>query len=152
MLRDSMYGMGKPVPAIYKAAQAMKTGVAVVVNETDGTFDYPSATTGVNVYFVDKERIATGYKAGIDNLSDYDEVFVNVAKGEFAKLKNFVYGDIFLTDAEGTPTAGKVVAFTSTGTIVDATTASVYEYVKEYNDNGHKLKMIKVLQVPKSNS
>lgn len=151
MLRDIKYGLNKVVHANYKAAQSMKTGVAVVIDETTGKFDYPTTATGVNVYFVDKERIATGYKAGFSNLSDYEDVYVNVAEGEFAKLKAFAYGDEFATDIEGTPTVGKVVEFSSTG-VADATGDSMYEYIGEYNDAGHILKHFKVLQAPKKNS
>lgn len=154
MLRDIYYGVNKPVPAVYKANKAMKTGVAVVVDESTGKFDYPSSATGVNLYFVDKERIATGYKAGLTNLSDYDEVYTNIAQNEFAKLKAYSYGDVFATDATGTPTAGNVVVFDNTGAVADATSGatSVYEYVGTINDNGHTLKKIKVLAVPRANS
>lgn len=152
MLRDLSYGLNKPVKASYKAAQSMKTGVAVVINDEEGTFDYPSDPTSENVYFVDKERVATGYKAGIANLSDYDDVFVNVAENEFAKLKSFTWGDEFATDADGSPTKGATVAFSSEGKVVDATSASIYEYVDDIVDNGHILKKIRVLQTAKTNS
>lgn len=151
MLRDLKYGLNKPVKTSYKAAQEMKTGVAVVIDDTTNTFDFPSETTSDNVYFVDKERVATGYKAGITNLSDYDDVYVNVSENEFAKLKSFTWGDEFATDAEGTPTKGAVVAFSSEGKVVDATNASVYEYVDDIVDNGHVLKKIRVLQTAKTN-
>lgn len=154
MLRDIYYGINKPVPAVYKANQAMKTGVAVVVDETTGKFDYPSSAVGENLYFVDKERVATGYKAGLVNLSDYDETYTTIEQDEFAKLKAYSYGDVFATDATGTPTAGSVVVFDNTGAIADATegTTSVYEYVGTINDNGHTLKKIRVLAVPRANS
>ena len=58
------------------------------------------------------------------------------------------------TDATGTPTAGSVVVFDNTGAIADATegATSVYEYVGTINDNGHTLKKIRVLAVPRANS
>lgn len=153
MLRDIYYGEHKPVPAVYKANTAVTTGVAVVIDETNGKFDYPASAKGENLYFVDKERIATGYKAGLENLSDYDTVFTSVAVGEFAKLKNYTFGDVFATDITGTPTAGNVVVFSSSG-VADAgsNVTSVYEYIGTYNDNGHTLKKFRVLAVPRANS
>lgn len=153
MLRDIYYGEHKPVPAVYKANTAMTTGVAVVVDETTGKFDYPSSATGENLYFVDKERVATDYKSGLANLSDYDTEFTSVAVGEFAKLKNYTFGDVFATDIAGTPTAGSVVLFSSTGVANATSTAtSVYEYIGTYDDNGHTLKKFRVLAVPRANS
>ena len=139
MLRDLKYGLNKPVLATYSAAKAMKTGVAVVIDDSKGTFDYPAAATGANLYFVDKERVATGYKSGIK-------------KGELAKLKKYVAGDEFATDATGTPTAGKTVDFGSDGSITDSAKGSIYLYVGEYNDAGHTLKKIRVLDTVQANS
>lgn len=156
MLRDIYYGLNKPVLAVYKANKAMKTGVAVVVNETAGTFDYPSSATGENLYFVDKENVATGYKSGLANLSDYDDEYTNVKQNEFAKLKAYSYGDVFATDATmtGTVTAGSVVLFDDTGKFAAATSTatSVYEYVGTFADNGHTLSKFRVLAVPRANS
>lgn len=153
MLRDLDYGSNKPVLATYKAAKAMKTGVAVVIDDSKGTFDYPAAATGANLYFVDKERIPTGYKAGIKNISDYDEDYVTVEKGELAKLKKYVTGDVFATDAAGTPTENNTVDFGSDGSITDSAKGSIYLYVGEYKDAGnHTLKKIRVLDTARANS
>lgn len=152
MLRDLKYGLNKPVLATYSAAKEMKTGVAVVIDDSKGTFDYPAAATGSNLYFVDKERVATGYKSGVKNLSDYDDDYVTVKKGEFAKLKKYIAGEEFATDATGTPTVGKTVDFASNGSIADSAKGSIYLYVGEYNDAGHTLKKIRVLDTVQANS
>lgn len=153
MLRDIRTLINKPVPATYKAAAAMKTGMAVVLDDTAGTAKFASSATSANLYFVDKARVPVGIKAAYQNLSDYDEGYINVAKDEYVKLKKYLPGDEFATDAKGTgATVGKTVAAGADGKLVNATSASPYLYVTDYNDNGHELMLIRVLDTPVANS
>lgn len=152
MLRDIRTLINKPVPATYKAAAAMKTGMAVVIDDTAGTAKFASSATSANLYFVDKARVPVGIKAAYQNLSDYDEGYINVAKDEYVKLKKYLPGDEFATDAKGSATIGKTVAAGADGTLSDATAASPYLYVADYNDNGHELMLIRVLDTAVANS
>lgn len=152
MLRDIRTLINKPVPATYKAAAAMKTGMAVVIDDTAGTAKFASSATSANLYFVDKARVPVGIKTAYQNLSDYDEGYINVAKDEYVKLKKYLPGDEFATDAKGTATIGKTVAAGADGTLSNATAASPYLYVADYNDNGHELMLIRVLDTAVANS
>lgn len=151
MLRDNFVTLHRPVPAIYKTDAAMKTGMAVVIDDATKTVKFPTAATADNIYFVDKERIAESALSQA-SLSDYDDLYVNLAKGDFAKLRSYIPGEEFFTDAKGTATVGKTVAAGADGKLVDATAASRYFYVEDYNDNGHTLMKIRVLDTPAANA
>lgn len=155
MLRDLMTIVNKPVPASYKAASNLTTGMAVVINDTDGTAGFAAAATSANLYFVDKARIPVGVKAAFENLSDYDEGYITVKKDEFVKLKKYLPGEEFATDAKGsTAEIGKTLAADTDGKLVAAakTSPSPYLYVADYVDNGHTLMLIRVLDTPVANS
>ena len=155
MLRDFIYGGNKPVKASYKANAKMKTGMAVVIDDTDMTAKFPSAITGSELYFADKERQPTGYNTSRANMSDYDSNFIEIEVGEFLKLKKYAVGDEFGTDAKGTGvTVGKVVVAGVDGKLVNATltATSRYLYVEDVVDNGHTLMKIRVLDTPIANS
>ena len=63
MLRELQVIKDKPAIASYKAGETtISTGMAVVKNETDKTFEFASAETAADLYFVDKERIPTGVR------------------------------------------------------------------------------------------
>lgn len=100
MLRELQVTKDKPANAMYKSGEddVVITGMGVVKKEATGTFEFPASATAADIFLVDKERIATGYKAGIENLSDYDEEFVEVKPGEFAKLIAYYVGERFATD------------------------------------------------------
>lgn len=154
MLRDNFVTLNKPIPATYKAASAMKTGMAVVIDDANKEVKLPAAATADNLYFVNKERIAQtagsqAYK------SDYDDLYVNIAEDEFVKIEKYYPGEEFLTDAKGaTATVGKVVLAGTDGKLTDATSTakSPYLYVAEVTDNGHALMKIRVLDTAIANS
>ena len=151
MLRDIRTLFDKPVPTTYKAAADLATGMAVVLNDADNTAKFADAPTSANLWFVDKERIPTGINAGRENISDYEPEYNTVKSGEFVKLKKYLPGEEFATDAKGTATVGKTVEVGADGKLVDASAASPYLYVADYNDNGHALMLIRVLDTAVAN-
>lgn len=151
MLRDIRTLFDKPVPTTYKAAADLATGMAVVLNDADNTAKFADAVTSANLWFVDKERIPTGINAGRENISDYEPEYNTVKSGEFVKLKKYLPGEEFATDAKGAATVGKTVEVGADGKLVDASAASPYLYVADYNDNGHVLMLIRVLDTAVAN-
>ena len=147
MLREFQVTMNKPANAQYKAGEAgIKTGMAAVKNEANGTFVRPTAATSKNLYFVDKERIAKGINAAYKDLSDYHEDFVTVEDGEFAKLIAYYVGEVIGTDQADTSTlaVGDYLEADEKGQMVKSASETKYIYIGEYNDNGHKLARIKI--------
>ncbi len=155
MLREIIVHGNKAADATFKAKAAMKTGVAVVKNYKDGTADMPEAATSANLYFVQKATVPTGINAARTNMSDYDSDFTEVAKDELVVLYQFGPGEEFATDAEtslnATSDIGKTVEFDTDGSIKAASAASIYRYLGEYNDAGHKLSHIAVLDTAAAN-
>lgn len=157
MLRDLQANVGKVKNTMFKSAAKMVTGAAVVKDHTDMTFGFPEAATAENLFFVTKERIPTGINAGRGDMSDYDDDFVNIAEGEFCGLEQYTKGERFATDqyTKGDLAVGDVVMADTTGKLVKATATtvkSIYMYVGEYDDVGHTLAMIEVLDTPVANS
>lgn len=147
MLRELQVTMNKPANAMYKSGEEkIITGMAVVKNETNKTFEFASEETGSNVFFVDKERIPTGCNCARVDMSDYDEDFVTVKENEFAKLIAYYVGERFAVDqyVEDGLESGVRVAANTEGKLVKATVASKYIFKEFFNDNGHKLALIEV--------
>lgn len=155
MLREIIVHGNKAADATFKAKTAMKTGVAVQKNYTDGTADLPSAATSANLYFVQKAPIPTGINAARTNMSDYDENFVNVAKDELVVLYQFGPGEEFATDAQTAMDAstdkGKTIEFDTDGSFKAAAAPSIYRFLGAYDDAGHTLYRIAVLDTAEGN-
>ena len=149
MLRELQVIKDKPAIASYTAGETtISTGMAVVKNETDKTFEFASAETAADLYFVDKERIPTGVNAARGDISDYDADFTTLVEGDFGKLINYLPGERFATDAyveTGIATGVRLSANTA-GKIVKAATNVESKYVCGgfYTDNGHKLVIVEV--------
>lgn len=157
MLRDLICHESLAVDATFKAAQKMTTGAGVVQDYATKEVDFPTEATADNIVWVQKDRVALGYKANVANLSDYDEDFVTVAEGE--KLVCYVYpvGCTFATDQFADTLTdgdmGKTLAVNAEGKVEVATAASKYEFRGFYMDAGkHKLARIYVLDAPKANA
>lgn len=149
MLRELQVIIGKPAVSSYKAGEeTITTGMAVVKNETDKTFEFASAETAADLYFVDKERIPTGINAARENMSDYDADFTTLVEGDFGKLINYLPGERFATDAyvETGIVAGVRLSANTAGKIVKAATTVASKYVCGgfYTDNGHNLVIVEV--------
>ena len=97
MIRDMRRNGAQPKDTMHKAGVEMITGMGVVIkNETEVVL--PTSETSANVYVVTKERYPSGINAARTNMSDYDDDFVKVAKGEFVGLERYTDGEKFATD------------------------------------------------------
>lgn len=158
MLRELQVTKDKPANAQYKsgADENILTGMAVTINETAGTFNFVSAPTATDLYFVDKERTPTGINAARTDMSDYDEDFVTVKNGEFAKLITYYVGERIATDQADTSTltVEDRLAANTDGKLIKAASgiSSRYVYKGEFIDNGHKLAIIQVSDTAVANT
>lgn len=154
MIRELQVTMNKPANAMYKAGEEkIITGMAVVKNEANKTFEFASAETAADVFFVDKERIPTGYNAARGDMSDYDEDFVTLKENDFGKLIAYYVGERFAVDQydETGLVEGVRVSTGTDGKLVKATVASKYVFKGFVDDNGHKLAVIEVSDTTATN-
>ncbi len=154
MIRELQVTMNKPANAMYKAGEEkIITGMAVVKNETNKTFEFASAETAADVFFVDKERVPSGYNAAGGDMSDYDEDFVTLKENEFGKLIAYYVGEKFAVDqyVETGLVEGVRVSAGTDGKLAKATVASKYVFKGFIDDNGHKLAVIEVSDTTASN-
>lgn len=148
MIRDMRRNGAQPKDTMHKAKVAMVTGMGVVIDGT--TVVLPTAETATNVYFTTKERVPSGLNAARTDMSDYDDDFTKIAKDEFVGLERYTDGEKFATDQfkadDFTDSAvpGFAVSVGTDGKIMKATIASKYIFDDIYNDNGHKLVMVRV--------
>ncbi len=152
MIRDIRRNGAQPKDTMHKADAPLVTGMGVVIKDAS-TVKLPTEETATNIYVATKERIPTGINAARTDISDYDEDFVNIAKDEFLGLERYTDGEKFATDqfkAEdfaSTLADGTAVSVGADGKWQKATASSVsskYVYEKDFNDNGHRLIMIRV--------
>lgn len=155
MIRELQVTMNKPANAMYKAGEEkIITGMAVVKNEANKTFEFASAETAADVFFVDKERVPSGYNAARGDMSDYDEDFVTLKENEFGKLIAYYVGERFAVDQyveDGLEVDVRVSAGTD-GKLAKATIASKYVFKGFFDDNGHKLAVIEVSDAAVANA
>lgn len=155
MLRELQVTMNKPANAMYKAGEAkIITGMAVVKNETNKTFEFASAETASDIYFVDKERVPSGLNAAREDMSDYDEDFASLKEGEPGKLIAYYAGERLATDqyVDTDLADGVRVAAGTDGKIKKATVASRYIFKGFYDDTGHKLAIVEVSDAAVTNA
>lgn len=152
MIRDMRRNGAQPKDTMHKAEVAMVTGMGVVIKDAT-TVALPSAETASNIYVVTKERIPTGINSARQDMSDYDEDFVNIKAGELIGLERYTDGEKFATDqfkAEDfadKATTGFAVSVGADGKWQKATTSTMpskYVFDGIHTDNGHKLVMIRV--------
>ena len=154
MIRELQVTMNKPANAMYKAGEEkIITGMAVVKNEANKTFEFASAETAADVFFVDKERVPSGYNAARGDMSDYDEDFVTLKENEMGKLIAYYVGERFAVDQydETGLVEGVRVSAGTDGKLVKATVASKYVFKGFVDDNGHKLAVIEVSDTTATN-
>ena len=155
MLRELQVTKDKPANSMYKAGEEkIITGMAVVKNETKKTFEFASAATATDIFFVDKERVPSGINTTRDNMSDYDKDFVTLKENEFGKLIAYNPGERIATDqyTETGLVEGVRVAAGTDGKLAKATVASRYVFKEFLTDNGHKLAVIEVSDTAVANS
>ena len=149
MIRDIRRNGAQPKDTMHKAEVAMVTGMGVVIKDTT-TVKLPEEEIVANIYVVTKERIPTGINAARREMSDYDEDFVNIAKNEFVGLERYTDGENFATDqykaddfASVVPD-GTAVSVGADGKWQKSTKPSKYVFERNFNDNGHKLILVRV--------
>lgn len=155
MLRELQVTMNKPANAMYKSGEdKIVTGMAVVKNETNKTFEFASAETVADLFFVDKERVPSGRNAAVENMSDYEEDFVTLKENAFGKLIAYYAGERIATDqfTEDGLVDGVRVSAGTDGKIMKATVASKYIFKGFYDDNGHKLAIVEVSDTAVANA
>lgn len=159
MVRDFEVHEGKTAPAYTAAAAACATGMGVVIDRAAKTFAFPESATADNIFVVHKARIPVGTDAAIVDFSDYHAAFNAVAAGEFAPLWSYEFGECFGTDQFNATNvkaanAGKYLAVGTDGKwdVAGSGVKSVYRLVKMYDDAGHTLAYIEVLQAAGENS
>lgn len=153
MLRDIRRNGAQPKDTMHKAKVAMVTGMGVVKEDTKDKKEVklPTEETTANICLVTKERIPTGTNAARQEMSDYDDDFVNVKAGEFVGLETYTDGEKFATDQFKAADfesleVGKPVAVGNDGKWIKTTKGSSrFVYAGTMNDNGHKLIMIEVV-------
>lgn len=149
MLRELINHGGKAAEATFVAASDLKTGMGVVKN-VNGTCSVPAEATSANIFLVEKARIPTGVNAGRTNLSDYEDEFVTVAKGDHVKLCEYDFGEMFGTDQFNGLTdgdAGKTLHVGTDGKWAVATAASIYRFRGFIMDAGrHQMAQIEVMK------
>ena len=157
MLRELQVTKDKPANSMYKSGEEkIVTGMAVVKNESNKTFEFASAETATDLFFVDKERVPSGINAARGDMSDYDEDFTTLKENEFGKLIAYYVGERFAVDqyVESGLEVGVRVSANANGKLIKATGTVVSKYVFKgfYDDNGHKLALIEVSDTPAKNS
>ena len=157
MLRELQVTKDKPANSMYKSGEGkIVTGMAVVKNESNKTFEFASAETAADLFFVDKERVPSGINAARGDMSDYDEDFTTLKENEFGKLIAYYVGERFAVDqyVESGLDVGVRVSANTDGQLIKATGTVDSKYVFKgfYDDNGHKLAIIEVSDTPAKNS
>lgn len=149
MLRNLQIKPNKPVDATYKSDETLiKTGMGVVKDLAAKTVGFPAAETADNIFMADKERIATGVNAGRGELSDYEDEFNEIKKGELLKLHEpesnerratdqYVAAGLAVGDRMSVGTDGKWKK-------AAAAVASPYVYAGTHTSDGHTLGIIEV--------
>lgn len=155
MLRELQVTKDKPANSMYKSGEEkIVTGMAVIKNESNKIFEFASAETAADLFFVDKERVPSGINAARGDMSDYDEDFTTLKENEFGKLIAYYVGERFAVDqyVESDLVEGVRVSAGADGKLAKSTIASKYVFKGFYDDNGHKLAIIEVSDTAVANA
>lgn len=98
MLRELQTKTGKVYDTMNTASEDMVVGMGVVKEYGDGKVSFPDSATDKGIYFVTKEKRAEGVYAGLGEISDYDDMFMNIKNGEGVKLVSPEKGERYATD------------------------------------------------------
>ena len=149
MLRDIMVTEKVTANAYFTAGGDCITGDAVV--ETNGVFDYPSATTATNLLFVQKAPIPVGVECTRNKFSSWDSALTSVKDENPAVLVKYRKPDVFASSAVdatlGIPRFGFYVASNSDGKIItcDDSVTSCYKCVGKVDEIGGTLTKVEVV-------
>lgn len=151
MLREFRVNYADAPSAMFKAGVELKTGMGVVKNYKDMTLELPTEATADGIFLVYKMPYPTGRDAAFDDFSDYYEPFHTVAEGEFAVAYSYrddsAFGTDQYDDALASMTDPVRVAVGTDGKWTTASGDSKYLATKIYNDAGHDLLHIEVVEV-----
>jgi len=99
MLRELQTNTGKVYDAMNTAAVDMVVGMGVVKDYTkDNEVKFPEAATDKGIFFATKEKRAEGVYAGLGEMSDYENIFMEIKAGEGVKLVPPVKSERYATD------------------------------------------------------
>lgn len=149
MIRDIRRNGAQPKDTMHKAEVDMVTGMGVVIKDNT-TVKLPAEETVANIYVATKERVPSGINAARKDMSDYDEDFVKIKKGEFLGLERYTDGEKFVTDQykasdfESDVTDGTPMSVGTDGKWQKSTKDSKYVFERIFMDNGHKLILVRV--------
>ena len=152
MLRRILVNDQKIAPAIFTAGAALKRGMLVKLDENTGKVAAASDPVS-GVYFVDKETIQEGINSKdiVGEMSEYDDIFENIASGELVVLEAPIPGETYATDqfsltSESTAVAGTTALSVSDGKFVEAgkSATTIFRYAGIYNDGSKKLYKVRV--------
>ena len=154
MLREFRVNGADAPAAYFKADVELQTGMGVVKDYANGLAKLPDAATSEGIFLVAKQPIATGMYAGMD-LSDYFEEYNTVAAGDTVVLYSYrddsAFGTDQYDDGLASITTATYVEVGTDGKWASATAASKYLATGLYDDAGHTLLRIEVLDTAGSN-
>ena len=158
MLREFRVNGADAPAAYFKADVELKTGMGVVKDYATGLAKLPTAATAEGIFLVAKQPIATGVYAGTDQ-SDYFEEYNTVAKDGCVVLYSYRDDSAFGTDqyddtefTAATLTAPVYVEVGTDGKWTTASGTSKYLATKIYDDAGHDLLHIEVVEAGSASS
>lgn len=151
MLREFRVNCADAPAANFKAAVELKTGMGVTKDYANGTIGLPNVATSKNIFIVQKFPIPDGADAARVNFSDYENAFNTISEGECALAYSYRPDSAFGTDQYNATalTASAAPATVEVGTDGKWTTASgdsKYYFTGLYNDAGHTLARIEVIE------
>lgn len=146
MLRELQTTTGKTYDTMNVAGADMVVGMGVIKDYTTNEVKFPSAATDTGVFFVTKEKRAEGIYAGLGEFSDYEDMFMNIVRGEGVKLVPPVKAERYATDQFSVgASVGDYLAVDTNGKFVksDDATRFVYRGIKKIDN--HSLYVIEVI-------
>ena len=146
MLRELQTITGKNYDVMNVAGVAMVAGMAVVKDYTKNEVKFATPATDKGVYFVTKEKVQRGNYAEME-LSDYEDQFMNIKKGEFVKLVTPIKGERYATDqcADSGISVGNFVSAGTDGKFAKSESATRFVYRGTKKVDNHTLHVIEVV-------
>lgn len=146
MLRELQTNTGKVYDTMNTASVDMVVGMGVVKDYTKNEVGFPTKATDKGVFFVTKEKRATGIYAGLGEFSDYEDMFMNIKVGEGVKLVPPVKAERYATDqvAEGV-VAGNYLVLGTDGKFAKSEDATRFVYRGTKKIDRHELHVVEVI-------
>lgn len=148
MLRKLQETTGKVYDAMRETTVDLVVGMGVVKDYATGKVGFPIAATDKGVFLVEKEKKATGIYAGAGELSDYEDIFMNIKVGEKVKLDSPVKAERYATDQivlDGL-VMGDYLAVGTNGKFEKSETATRFVYGGAKTIDRHVLHVVEVVE------